>query len=138
MVGANADSNAKVNSQHTMSKSHQKFIEIHESEPHYSRPAFFTKVKEIISDLPHLKYVLLKPGSFNFDSSWFSILWTCQRVCEVPSDLSQSTAAESHGDTGAEAGKMGCSSISSIQFLAIFRFRPDTCLRSVDARAQRR
>ena len=77
MVGSNADSIAKVNSQHAMSKSHQKFIEIHESEPHYSRPAFFTKVKEIISDLPHLKQVLLKPGSFNFDSSWFSILWTC-------------------------------------------------------------
>ena len=77
MVGSNAESNSTAKSQLAMSKSQQKFIEIHESEPHYSRPAFFTKVKEIVSDLPHLKQVLLKPGSFNFDSSWFSILWTC-------------------------------------------------------------
>ena len=42
--------------------SHQKFIEIHESEPHYSRPAFFTKIKEVMADLPHLKHVMLRDG----------------------------------------------------------------------------
>lgn len=60
-----------------LSKSLQKFIEVHESEPHYSRPAFFSKIKEIVADLPHLKQVMLKKDSFNFDSSWFSVLWTC-------------------------------------------------------------
>ena len=67
-----------------LAKPQMKFIEHHETEPHYSRPAFFTKIKEIISDVPHLKQVLLKPATFNFGASWFSMLWTCQRVCTVP------------------------------------------------------
>lgn len=73
------------------SKSFKKFVEIHESEPYYSRPAFFSKIKEIETDIPHLKHVLLKPGSFKFESSWFSVLWTCQRVCQVPNMDTDST-----------------------------------------------
>jgi len=79
-----AESAAQSSSQQPL-KSRLKFIEVHESEPHYLRPAFFSKVKEVVAELPHLKDVLLKTDCFNFDSSWFSVLWTCQRVCTVPS-----------------------------------------------------
>ena len=47
------------------------------------RPALFTKVKEVISELPHLKSVHLSPEEFHFEQSWFAMLWVCQRVCKI-------------------------------------------------------
>ena len=111
-----------------LAKPHMKFIEHHETEPHYSRPAFFTKIKEIINDVPHLKQVLLKPATFNFGSSWFSMLWTCQRVCTIPAPVDDSNQLElacQSNSGGADNAKMSSSAVTNIQFLAIFRFRPD-------------
>ena len=69
-------------------------MEHHESEPHYQRPAFFAKASEILKEVPHLSRVLLRRPEFNFEASWFSVLWTCQRVCQV--DL--------HGDGASHGG----------------------------------
>ena len=110
-----------------------KFIENHETQPYYQRPALFSKVKEILAEVPHLKQVMLKQPSFNFDSSWFSILWTCQRVCVVPDLSTDDESSESlelggqqHSSTAGDADAgLTSSAVTSIQFLAIFRFRPD-------------
>ena len=103
-----------------------KFIEHHETEPHYLRPAFFTKIREVISEVPHLKQVLLNPSTFKFQSSWFSILWTCQRVCTVPNSADEGSCPPDAGIGDEDSAKHGCSAVTNIQFLAIFRFRPDS------------
>ena len=64
-------------------KSSYKFIEHHESEPHFMRPALFTKVKEVIKEIPHLKDVHLSAEEFHFEQSWFALLWVCQRICKI-------------------------------------------------------
>ena len=47
------------------------------------RPALFTKVKEVIKEIPHLKDVHLSAEEFHFEQSWFALLWVCQRICKI-------------------------------------------------------
>ena len=114
--------------QKTVPPAQLKFIEHHETEPHYLRPAFFSKIKEIINEVPHLKQVMLNPKTFKFESSWFSMLWTCQRICTIPSAAQDETSCEQEAlcmGQDDESAKNGSSAVTNIQFLAIFRFRPD-------------
>lgn len=107
-------------------KSTYKYIEHHETEPHYLRPPLFSKVRELMSDVPHLKNVRLSKENFHFESSWFSMLWICQRATKVSnpdeenaSFMQQHISEEVSGTSAA---------ISSVQFLTIFRFSPDPLL----------
>ena len=78
-----------------------------------------------------MKNVMLKQGSVNFETSWFSLLWTCQRVVQVAENdrtALDMDSAFSKSSCGAEGTNTASSAVTSIQFLAIFRFKPHEAL----------
>ena len=62
-------------------------MEYHETEPHFLRKPICSKIDDLIKEMPHLENVVIKEGEFNFDKSWFSLLWTCQRVSKPLNSL---------------------------------------------------
>lgn len=89
-----------------------KIFEYHEREPHFLRKPFCAKVNDLLRDSSYLESVRLSEDEFNFGASWFSVLWTCQKVCKPK--------AEEAIKGEVEQGQM-----SAIQFLILYKFCPD-------------
>ena len=51
------------------------------------------KIDELVKETPTLKNLKLGEGDLYHDKSWFSILWTCQRVSYIEKDLEDSFAS---------------------------------------------
>ena len=59
-----------------------RIFEHHEREPHFLRKPLCSKVADLVRDNSALENLLLTEEEFDFNGSWFALLWTCQRVCK--------------------------------------------------------
>lgn len=60
-----------------MDPSARRLFEHHEREPHYLRRPLCAKTNDLIKEQLGLDQITLADDTFNFEASWFSLLWTC-------------------------------------------------------------
>jgi hypothetical protein len=92
-------------------------VEFHEEESHFKRKPLPVTVAKLVQQNPDLASLKLSDDSCLHEKSWFAILWSCHKVNPIKNS---STISSTDQDSS-----MDPASVANIQFLVIYRFKPD-------------